>query len=54
VEAVAVAKNGTWPLRFSNLAAEDTAHLQEYMRLAQTEDGFRQYLDRYVHQRRAA
>lgn len=54
VEAVAVAKNGTWPLRFGSLAAEDTAHLQEYMRLAQTEDGFRQYLDRYVRQRRAA
>ena len=54
VEAVAVARHGTWPLRFGSLAAEDTAHLQEYMRLAQTEDGFRQYLDRYVYQRRAA
>jgi len=54
IEAVAVARNGTWPLRFGDLAAEDTAHLQEYMRLAQTDDGFRQYLDRYVYQRRAA
>ena len=31
-----------------------TAHLQEYMRLAQTEEGFRRYLDLYVFQRRAA
>src|SRR5262249_32625676 len=54
VEAVAIAKNGTWPLKFGTRAAEDTAHLQEYMRLAATEDGFRQYLDRYVYQRRAA
>jgi glutaconate CoA-transferase subunit A len=54
VEAVAVARNGTWPLKFGSLAAEDTAHLREYMRLAETEDGFRQYLDRYVHERRAA
>jgi len=54
VEAVAVARTGTWPLKFGSLAAEDTAHLREYMRLAQTEDGFRQYLDRYVYQRRAA
>jgi glutaconate CoA-transferase subunit A len=54
VEAVAVARNGTWPLKFGSLAVEDTAHLQEYMRLARTEDGFRRYLDRYVYERRAA
>jgi glutaconate CoA-transferase subunit A len=54
IEAVAVTRNGTWPLKFGSRAAEDTAHLQEYMRLAQTEDGFRQYLDRYVYERRAA
>jgi glutaconate CoA-transferase subunit A len=54
IEAVAVARNGTWPLKFGSLAAEDTAHLREYVRLAKTEDGFRQYLDRYVYQRRAA
>jgi glutaconate CoA-transferase, subunit A len=54
VEAVALAPKGTWPLRFGTRAAEDTAHLQEYMRLAQTEEGFRRYLDLYVFQRRAA
>ena len=54
VEAVAVAKNGTWPLKFGSIADEDTTHLQEYMRLAQTAEGFRQYLDRFVYQRRAA
>lgn len=54
VEAVALAKHGTWPLKFGTRYAEDTAHLQEYVRLAATEDGFRRYLDLYVFQRRAA
>ncbi|HMK68697.1 MAG TPA: CoA-transferase [Stellaceae bacterium] len=54
VEAIAVAKHGTWPLKFGSRYAEDTAHLREYMRLAATEEGFRRYLDLYVHRRRAA
>ncbi|HTS91100.1 MAG TPA: CoA-transferase [Stellaceae bacterium] len=54
VEAVAVAKHGTWPLKFGDRFAEDTAHLREYMRLAATEEGFRQYLDLHVLRRRAA
>jgi glutaconate CoA-transferase subunit A len=54
VEAVALAKHGTWPLKFGTRYAEDTEHLREYVRLAATEDGFRRYLDLYVFQRRAA
>ena len=54
VEAIAVAKHGTWPLKFGDRFAEDTAHLREYMRLAATEEGFRQYLDLHVLRRRAA
>jgi len=54
VEAVAVAKHGTWPLKFGSRYAEDTAHLREYMQLAASEDGFRRYLDLYVYRRRAA
>ena len=32
----------------------DAAHLAEYARLAATADGFAAYLDRHVHDRRAA
>jgi glutaconate CoA-transferase, subunit A len=54
VGAVAVAPRGAWPLRCANDYAEDTAHLQDYLDLAATEDGFRRYLDRFVLGRRAA
>jgi glutaconate CoA-transferase subunit A len=48
VDAVAVAPRGAWPLALDGHYAVDTAHLAEYARLAATEDGFAQYLDRYV------
>ena len=54
VGAVAVAPRGAWPLRCGSDYGEDTAHLREYLDLAQSEEGFRRYLDRYVFQRRAA
>jgi glutaconate CoA-transferase subunit A len=52
IGALAVAPRGAWPMRLDY--PEDTAHLREYLALAATEDGFRRYLDRYVHGRRAA
>jgi glutaconate CoA-transferase subunit A len=54
VEAVAVVPQGAWPLPLENHYPVDGAHMKEYVRLAQTDDGFAQYLDRYVHDRRAA
>ncbi len=54
IEAVALVPRGAWPLKFGSRYPEDTAHLQEYMRLAATEEGFRRYLDLYVYRRRAA
>ena len=54
VEAVAVAKNGAWPLPLPDHYPADIAHLHEYVRLAKTADGFARYLDQYVHARRAA
>jgi glutaconate CoA-transferase, subunit A len=54
VEAVAVAKNGCWPLGLPDHYAADAAHLREYARLAATAEGFARYLDAYVHGRRAA
>jgi glutaconate CoA-transferase, subunit A len=50
--AVAVARRGAWPMRLDE--PEDTAHLKEYLALAASEDGFRRYLERHVHDRRAA
>ncbi len=54
IEAVALAPRGAWPLKLGDIYAEDTAHLQEYLRLAATEAGFKRYLDEHVFHRRAA
>lgn len=48
VEAVAVAERGCWPVALLNEYGFDAAHVAEYARLAKTEAGFREYLDRYV------
>jgi glutaconate CoA-transferase subunit A len=54
VAAVALAPRGAWPLPLPDHYPADAAHLAEYARLAATEDGFAEYLQRYVHARRAA
>ena len=54
VETVAVAERGAWPLPLPDHYAADEAHLAEYAKLAATPEGFARYLDRYVHERRAA
>jgi glutaconate CoA-transferase subunit A len=54
VETIALAPRGAWPLTLPGHYAADEAHLAEYARLAATADGFARYLDRYVHDRRAA
>ena len=54
LEAVAVAPRGAWPLPLPDHYPADEAHLAEYARLAATPEGFTRYLDRYVHERRAA
>jgi glutaconate CoA-transferase subunit A len=54
VEAVAVALRGAWPLPLADHYPADDAHLAEYVRLAATPEGFATYLERYVHERRAA
>ena len=48
IKAIAVAPRGTWPLRFGERHAEDGAPRAEYMALAATDAGFRQYLERWV------
>ncbi len=54
VEAVAVEPRGAWPLPLPDHYGIDAAHMTEYAQLAATAEGFAQYLDRYVHEKRAA
>jgi glutaconate CoA-transferase subunit A len=54
VDAVAIVQHGAWPLPLPDHYPADLAHLAEYARLAATADGFAQYLEKYVHARRAA
>jgi glutaconate CoA-transferase, subunit A len=54
VEAVALEPRGAWPLPLPDRYSIDAAHLSEYAQLAATPDGFAQYLDRYVYEKRAA
>ncbi|MGG5823131.1 CoA transferase subunit A [Falsiroseomonas sp. HW251] len=53
VEAIAVAERGAWPVALLDLYGFDAAHVAEYARMAKTEAGFREYLDRYVFAERA-
>jgi glutaconate CoA-transferase subunit A len=54
VEAVAVSPRGAWPLPLPDHYAIDAAHMAEYARLAATAEGFAEYLDTHVYERRAA
>ncbi|SFK98842.1 CoA transferase subunit A [Falsiroseomonas stagni] len=48
IEAVAVAERGAWPVALLDEYGFDAGHVAEYARLAKTDSGFRDYLDRYV------
>jgi glutaconate CoA-transferase subunit A len=54
VDSVAIEPRGAWPLPLPDHYGIDAAHLAEYARLAATPEGFAQYLDRYVYEKRAA
>jgi glutaconate CoA-transferase subunit A len=54
VESIAVAERGAWPLGLPDFYAADAEHLALYVRLAATEAGFSEYLDKYVYEKRAA
>jgi glutaconate CoA-transferase, subunit A len=54
VASVVVAERGAWPLGLPDHYAADADHLAEYARMAATAEGFSEYLERYVHERRAA
>jgi glutaconate CoA-transferase subunit A len=48
VSAISHQPQGAWPLDGGELYEEDAVHLREYARLARTQDGFADYLARYV------
>ena len=54
IDSVAVCERGAWPLPLPDRYAADGAHLAEYAKLAATPDGFAEYLDKYVYERKAA
>jgi glutaconate CoA-transferase subunit A len=54
VESIALAERGAWPLGLPDHYGIDADHLAEYARMAATEAGFAEYLERYVYERRAA
>jgi glutaconate CoA-transferase, subunit A len=54
IEAVAIEPRGAWPLPLPDHYGIDAAHMAEYARLAATTEGFADYLQRYVYERRAA
>jgi glutaconate CoA-transferase, subunit A len=54
VESVTVAERGAWPLPLPDHYALDAEHLALYAKLAATAEGFAEYLERYVYEKRAA
>jgi glutaconate CoA-transferase subunit A len=54
VETIALAPKGAWPLALADHYPADATHLAEYARMAHSPEGFADYLERYVHARRAA
>jgi len=54
VDAVAVAERGCWPLGLPDHYGIDGEHLALYAKMAATPEGFADYLDKYVYEKRAA
>jgi glutaconate CoA-transferase subunit A len=54
VETIVVTERGAWPLPLPDFYPLDAAHLADYARMAATAEGFADYLQRHVHDRRAA
>jgi glutaconate CoA-transferase subunit A len=50
ITAVAHAPNGSWPMCLPGFYDEDWPHIQKYMELARTDEGFRRYMEKYVQQ----
>src|SRR5215831_10594724 len=54
VNSIAIAERGAWPLGLPDHYGVDAEHLAEYARMAATEEGFAEYLSKYVYEKKAA
>jgi glutaconate CoA-transferase subunit A len=54
VESIAIAERGAWPLGLPDHYAADAEHLALYAKMAASEQGFAEYLDKYVYEQKAA
>lgn len=54
VEHIAIAERGAWPLGLPDHYAADAEHLALYAKMAASEQGFAEYLDKYVYEQKAA
>src|SRR5499427_80500 len=54
VESIAVAERGAWPLGLPDHYGVDAEHLAEYAQMAATAEGFADYLNKYVYEKRVA
>jgi glutaconate CoA-transferase, subunit A len=54
VDAIAVAERGAWPLPLPDRYGTDAEHLSMYAKMAATAEGFGEYLEKYVYEKRAA
>jgi glutaconate CoA-transferase, subunit A len=48
ITATALAPKGAWPLSLQRRYSEDFEHIKEYARLARTDAGFAEYMNKYV------
>jgi len=53
IDSIAIAERGAWPVALLDEYGFDAAHVAEYARLAKTEAGFAEYLNRFVFAARA-
>ncbi len=54
VDSITIAERGAWPLGLPDTYAADANHLADYARMAATPEGFAEYLERYVYEKKAA
>ena len=51
VDSIAIAERGAWPLPLPDHYAADAEHLALYAKMAASEQGFAEYLDKYVYEK---
>jgi glutaconate CoA-transferase subunit A len=49
IDAIAQVERGAWPLGLADRYQIDSEHMRQYAKLAKTQEGFNEYLQRYVY-----